>query len=76
MHAPSPAQTEFVQNFPFEKIRERLNDGEIRIALDELSSKRTTRFIGLVALFLYWTHLAPLIQRQVGSDPYRPHSSN
>eukprot|EP00967_Tisochrysis_lutea_P069957 scaffold92116_cov29-Tisochrysis_lutea.AAC.3 len=56
---------EFSQNFPFEKIRERLDDASMRVTLEELRSKRSTRLIGLVALFLYWAHLAPLAQKEV-----------
>jgi len=57
-----------VHNFPFEKIRSRLSESEMRVALEELSCKRTTRFIGLVALLLYWTHLTPLTDREVQDE--------
>lgn len=52
-------QAEFTHSFPFEQLEGRLSEQEMRTALREISCKRTTRFIGLVALLLYWTHIAP-----------------
>lgn len=40
----------------------------MQLALSELNSKRTTRFIGLLALLLYWSHLAARAGRDVEQE--------
>ena len=51
-------QADFVRLFPFDKLT-RLKADELKIALAELSSKSMARFVGLLALLLYWVHIAP-----------------
>ena len=51
-------QAEFVKDFPFDRMRARVGEANVRLAIGELSRQRTTRFVGLLALFLYWSMLA------------------
>jgi len=61
-------QAEFVRTFPFETIKARVSQEDMRIGLSELSSKRTTRFIGLLTLLLYWSYLADHAGRKVEEE--------
>ena len=61
-------QAEFVQNFPFESLRQKLSAEQMRHVLQELNSRATARFIGLLALLLYWTHMGERAQRSVEEE--------
>ena len=58
-------QAEFVKDFPFERLRSRMDEADVRHAIGELSRQRTTRFIGLLGLFLYWSFLADAAGHEV-----------
>lgn len=51
-------QAQFIQRFPFERLKDKLNADELRITMSEITSRRTARFIGMLMLFLYWYHIA------------------
>jgi len=61
-------QVEFLRHFPLDAVKTRLSEEELRLCRAELQSKRTTRFIGLLTLLLYWSHLAERAGRQVEEE--------
>lgn len=61
-------QQQFLRRFPFDSLEGRLSDKELKLAREELLSRPTTRFIGLLTLLLFWTHLAPRVGRQIEDE--------
>ncbi|KAL1524132.1 hypothetical protein AB1Y20_019041 [Prymnesium parvum] len=52
-------QARFIQVFPFERLKHRMSAEDLKATIAEISARRTARFIGMLALFLYWYHIAP-----------------
>ena len=46
-----------MQHFPLEQLKQRLSPEQLRAVLQQLNGRATARFIGLLALLLYWARL-------------------
>ncbi len=58
-------QDSFVRDFPWRRLEARVGAAMVRLGRENLSDARTTRFVGLLVLLLYWTHIAPLSGRSI-----------